>query len=66
MRGRYCGWGHITANSSQEACCALCAGEHRTEQHRCPWKGGKTRRALTHQPVRLRRPRRWGEEEGDP
>ena len=28
--------GHITAHCSQETRRALCAGEHRTEQHKCP------------------------------
>ena len=39
LRGTFSRWGHIEGLYIRSARCALCAGEHRTDEHKCPVEG---------------------------
>ena len=39
MCGRCSGWDYITTRCSRKTHCALCAGQHQTDQHECPPEG---------------------------
>ena len=42
---RCCGWGHIAPHCKAAARCVVCAGDHTTNDHRCPVEGCRVGRS---------------------